>query len=258
MGKCKIVRYQNGRFEWCEDDVITETRVSIRIQGSEIAGLMALPDAMDKLAAGYLYGEGFIAGPDDISKILVDEKESSADVFLREGLMVPKWDSTRKPTIGSSRGLMQSPAPDPMLPVITAPPGQHSATILLGAMNQLSLSSPLFRTTGGVHTAGLWHRDGFLWAYDDIGRHNAADKVIGHALLELWPTPADTVLVSTGRISCDIVGKVIRARIPVLVSRSAPTGLAIRMAGIHGLTVIGFARQDRCVIYTHPERILPV
>lgn len=232
MERWRVVRYREGNIEEIEDRLIAEVRVSLRVNGHEIAGLMVWPEALDKLAAGYLFNHGMVLSPEDIRSMDVADDNS--------------WVSTIVT------------ADPPYYPTeLTVQPARirHPVSELLTAMDILSRSSVLYRQTGGVHTSGLWLHGKFACLYDDIGRHNASDKVIGHGFLNHWPLPETAVLVSTGRISSDIVNKTIRARIPVLVSRSAPTEVAVKTADAYGLTLIGFTRRSQCNIYTHRQRI---
>ena len=115
--------------------------------------------------------------------------------------------------------------------------------------------SELFMQTGGVHSAALADRQKIHLFAEDIGRHNAVDKLIGKAFLEGIPVE-DKILLSSGRISGEIMTKVIRNRLPIMISRTAPTCMAITYAEDHGITLIGFARGNRMNIYTHPQRVV--
>lgn len=253
--KITVKQYSNGRALCQDDSIVTEIRVSIRIGDREIAGLMALPEALDNLAIGYLYGEGFIDGPGDIQSVHTDLQTGIVSVTLSnlsgrytDGVMACH-------TLGSSKGIIQVLDHKKLRILPTGRCPAHHISSLLNAANHLSHASDLFKATGGVHSSGFWMKGDFLWTYDDVGRHNAVDKVIGRAVQCFWPIPETAVLVSTGRISCDIVTKVVRAGFQVLVSRSAPMGLAVKIAQAHGLTLVGFARSDSCNIYTHFPRI---
>jgi FdhD protein len=115
--------------------------------------------------------------------------------------------------------------------------------------------SELFMQTGGVHSAALADQERIHLFAEDIGRHNAVDKIIGKAFLAGIPV-ADKILLSSGRISGEIMTKVIRNRIPIMISRTAPTCMSITYAEDHGITLIGFARGNRMNIYTHPQRVV--
>jgi len=122
-------------------------------------------------------------------------------------------------------------------------------------MKEFRSTSALFMKTGGVHSAALADSNGILLFSEDIGRHNAVDKLIGKAFLANIPVE-DKILLSSGRISGEIMTKVIRNHIPIMISRTAPTCMSITYAEDHGVTLIGFARSNRMNIYTHPHRIV--
>jgi FdhD protein len=127
---------------------------------------------------------------------------------------------------------------------------------LLHLISLLEEKSVIFRRTGGVHSAALADRNGFLARYEDVGRHNAVDKTLGYALLNRV-NPVDKILVLSGRIASEILLKAARSRIPLVLSRSAPTYLAVELAEKLGITVVGFARGDKLNVYSHMQRVLP-
>ena len=250
-----IKRYVNGQTISQNDTIVTEMCIKIQVGSDQTIRLMALPDAIDVLAIGYLFSEGYINSMSAIRSIhsnlelgvvsvdLFNSPEINASATTKP---FKELDSRSEPHLQREKNFQN---------ILTESNPNHHISSLLNAANQLSCASELFRATGGVHSSGLWMDNRFLWAYDDVGRHNSVDKVIGRALQDLWPIPETAALVSTGRISSEIVNKVVRAGIQVYVSRSAPMGLAIRIAQKHGLTLIGFARQDSCNIYSHFERV---
>lgn len=255
MIRLDIVRYRNGAFLPDEDEVAGESRVSIVVNGTEVAGLMALPVDLEALAIGFLYSECHIDRPSDILETTIDAANSVVQLVTNRSDAFPAGESLKTMTSGCGRNI--SRISDDYLtrftPVATVI--RHDITVILSAVRVLTQHSSLFRDTGGVHTVGLWFDHQFQWICDDIGRHNAFDKVIGYALKSAWPLPDDSMIISTGRISSDIVLKTIRAGIPLLVSRSAPTANAIRLAESYGITLIGFARLEHCNIYSHFQRI---
>ena len=257
MDDLEIIRFRGGRPESCQDRVVDEARVSVWANGEEVAGLMALPGELEELALGFLFGECFFDAPAEVLAVSANPRLLAVSITLARPAGRELPGAVRTLTTGCGRSVSRvSPLWAARFPKVTAS-ARHSAGEIQEAVRQLAQSSELFRETGGVHTAGLWFEGSFNWICDDIGRHNAADKAIGHALRERWPLPDDAMLVCTGRLSGDIVLKSVRAGVPVLVSRSAPTGGAVQLAGDHGITLVGFARADRCNVYTHPERIRP-
>lgn len=250
-----IKRYSKGQTTDLTDTIVTEMYVRIQVDNRETICLAALPEAIDVLAVGYLYTGGYI---NDISDIRSIESNLESGVVSIELSNSPKTDiyaTTKTCALIEGEGIPPVQKQKNLEKIASDLNSSHRISSLLKAANQLSCTSTLFRATGGVHSSGLWMDDRFLWIYDDIGRHNSVDKVIGRALQSLWPIPESAALVSTGRISSEIVNKVVRAGIRVYVSRSAPMGLAVQIAQKHGLTLVGFARHDSCNIYTHFQRV---
>ncbi len=252
-----IVRYVGGREEARLDLVVVEARVRIVLDGRETAAMMALPHELEELAVGFLFAECVFDHPSEIAEVQSNERLHSVSVRLLPGERREAREAVRTFTTGCGRSVSRvSPLWADRFGRVAAQ-GSHPVSELLQAIRTLAQGSALFRRTGGVHSAGLWTGQGFAWICDDVGRHNAVDKVIGHALRERWPLPPEAVLVTTGRLSSDIVLKAIRARVPIVVSRSAPTSTAVQLAEEHGVTVVGFARGDRCNVYAHADRIRP-
>ncbi|MCU0612757.1 MAG: formate dehydrogenase accessory sulfurtransferase FdhD [Candidatus Eisenbacteria bacterium] len=249
-----IIRWVDGGCETHVDTLVSEARVTIAVNGEEAAALMALPAELEELAVGFLFAECAFAVPGEVAEIRSNQRLHA--VYVTLSTPPPKLpDIVRTFTSGCGRGISRvSPLWAEYFPVIRQE-GLHRLPEVLAAVGELTHRSTLFRRTGGVHTAGLWMDGGFRWVCDDIGRHNAVDKVIGHALRTQWPPSDDAMLVSTGRLSTDIVLKSIRAGVPLIVSRSAPTAGAVHLAETHGLTLVGFARAGRCNVYTHHHRV---
>lgn len=255
MEEHDILQFGNGALRACRDILVTEARIGIWVDDEEIAGLMALPEELEELALGFLYGECVFATPSDIRDVSVNPRLHAVTVTLETERRTRLPEVVRTFTAGCGRGISRiSPYWAGHFPPVRSE-ANHPAREILDAVRALVGSSTLFRDTGGVHTAGLWKGGSFRWTCDDIGRHNAVDKVIGHALRESWPPGDDSLLATTGRLSSDLVLKASRAGVPVLVSRSAPTSAAVQLAETQGITLVGFARAERFNLYTHPERV---
>ena len=185
------------------------------------------------LFRSYLFSKGYIDSMSAIRSIHSNLESGvvSVDLFNSPEIKTSATTKPFKELDSRSESHLQREKNFKNIPTESNP--IHHISSLLNAANQLSCASELFRATGGVHSSGLWMDNRFLWAYDDVGRHNSVDKVIGRALQDLWPIPETAALVSTGRISSEIVNKVVRAGIHVYVSRSAPMGLAIQIAQKH-------------------------
>ena len=243
-----------------------EEPLEIRLGGRPFVVTMRTPgDDMD-LAAGHLVSEGAIWHRDHLPEICycttasgrTEQDYNTLTVTLSPD--VPEPRSARATTMSSACGVCgvdsidevrratHFPA-DPVEPLITA-------ADLLALPDRLRDGQTLFGKTGGVHAAGLFTPDGqLLCLREDVGRHNAVDKVAGWALRESRLPLSGTILQVSGRASFELVQKASMAGIPVLSAVSAPSSLAVELAAETGVTLVGFSRGDRATVYTHPERI---
>lgn len=250
------VRCLRGREEADREDVlIAEYPLTIYLNGEELVTLLCTPDHLQELAVGFLYSEGFLQGYEDIVRLRLEQEEGLLYVDTRaRPVLAERMFGKRTISSGCGRGTVFYQATDalglvPLKSSLRVPReeiGRH--------VREMQERAFLYRSTGGAHCAALATRDRFLFMREDIGRHNAVDKVTGECLSRGLPAH-DKVLLTTGRLSSEIVVKTVRARIPVLVSRSAPTGLAVAYAEKAGLTLVGFARGPRLNVYAHPERV---
>ena len=250
-------------------DVIMEEPLSLEVNGHPMAVLMRLPGMEKELALGFCISEGLVRSFGDVLGVH----------HCGQGLPVP-MDSISG---GEARNRVQVTAQ----PEGLDPQARHDVIRLVragcGAVDLREADLPLRRlgegvrvraealqtlpptmldaqelrkTVGGVHAAGVFHADGSMVVVcEDIGRHNAVDKAIGHCLLRGVPL-GDKVLLCSGRLSYEMVMKAIRAGFPVLASITVPTSLAVSLAGLYNLTLVGHLRGERMTIFTHPERVL--
>ena len=230
-----------------------EEPLEIRVGGEALAVTMRTPGHDEELALGFLLGEGLIDGP----RAAGPTADLAANVVEVEGPLLRDPGRRRFYTTSScgvcGKGALEEVAVD-SAPI---PPGPRVARSLLAALPG-SLVQPGFRHTGGLHATGLFDRRGrLLFAREDVGRHNAMDKVIGHALVEGRLPLHDHVLCVSGRLSFELVQKAAVAGAPVLVGVGAASSLAVALAAERGITLCGFARGDRVTVYTHPERVAP-
>jgi FdhD protein len=226
------------------DQVAVEEPLEIRLDGHPVAVVMRTPGHDEELAAGFFVTEGIISKVDQLRKIEPRPDENRVLVFLNEGVEVDLGRLTRHLFTGSSCGLCGKATLDAIFtnsPPIDRP-FEFSETVLLGLPDKLRASQGTFDSTGGLHAAGVFDVDGnLLITREDIGRHNAVDKVIGHALLNGIDL-ASTLLLVSGRLSFEIMQKSLAARIPALAAISAPSSLAVEFAKESGQTLIGFLR----------------
>jgi FdhD protein len=235
-----------------EDEVAVEEPLEIRVDGRALAVTMRTPGYDEELALGFLYGEGLIDGPRPVGPPadLAGNTIDVAGALLRE-------PSARSFFTSSSCGVCGKGALEEVAVHADPPPaGPEIERALLADLPE-RLRQPTFARTGGLHATGLFSPEGeLLCAREDVGRHNAMDKVVGWALREgLVPLHPRALCVS-GRLSFELVQKAAVAGAPILVGVGAPTSLAVRLADDRGLTLCGFARGGRVNVYTGVERAI--
>jgi FdhD protein len=259
----KILRIQGEKWETREDLVTEEISLRLLAGDRRIAVLMCSPGDLEDLVHGFFYSNGFIRSADQIRRIVVNRATWSA--FIE---MAPEIDPAGfrlSGVIGSACGLtlpvdggIEQTAIEPAVrprtaAAVQAPLGvraEHISTL----MDEFRHRSQLHRQTGGVHAAALADLKGFLVFREDIGRHNAVDKVIG-AFLRGGGLFSDKLLLTSGRLSSEILHKAEACAIPIVVSRSAPTDRSVALARERNITLIGFARGRRMNIYSAGQRI---
>ncbi len=234
--------------------VATEIPFTIQANETELVTLMCTPANLKELCYGYLFTSGIIAGADEILSYDCDEAKWVAHVKVK-GMPDPSVLRERLHTSGRGKDIMHGSVSDISTRRALVSSFVIDKDALLRLMRRLQRSSSLFKKSGGVHTAALSERKEMpKITIDDIGRHNAVDKIIGDALIR-GVDFSECVLASSGRTSLDILHKAKRCGIPISVSRGAPTYQTILRAREMGMTVVGFARGGAFTIYTHPERI---
>jgi FdhD protein len=246
--KVKIIRITERSAEELEDFVAIEKRVRISVNGRHLLSLYCSPFMIREFVAGVIYNEGLISGGWCGDRISIEYgDEINVDVPAEGEAAVGE----KTITSGCAGGVSFA---RPL------PPEQLSDSIVFDIAHIRELyrnfqkKSEGYKSTGGVHSAALADEKCMLVFTEDIGRHNAVDKVIGYSLLEQIPLHGKIMLAS-GRLSSEIVSKCARSGIPVIVSRAAPTSLAIKIASAAGLTLVGFVRGERMNVYTGIQRI---
>jgi FdhD protein len=245
-----IYHYENGRFEQFEKPVVREQPLTIFVNGVEIATFLCTPEKLDYLTVGFLAFEGFINSPDEIRALDVDAETGVVDVVLT----IPVVKPTRRVfTSGCGMGLtftlrISHYAPLPEDVCLT--PEQ-----IFPLMQQMFDGAVMYNASRGIHAAALSDTQQVLLLAEDVGRHNALDKILGEALLRGIPT-AGRMLLTSGRISSEMLRKGAHMGTPFLMSRTSPTTLSIEAAKRLGITLIGYVRRQSFNVYTHPERLL--
>lgn len=254
-GKRRVWTYREGVFREADSPVVEELPVTIYLNGREIITFLASDDALEYLAAGFLKSEGLVAKREDIAAIRVDPSRTRIEVEApRSDALAEKLLERRTVTSGCGKGTTFYHAHDAlqMQPVPEGPTVEAGQVRAL--MAELHRRSTLYRIAGGVHSAALCSAEGIVIFRDDIGRHNAVDKIHGECFLE-GIHPGDKLLLTTGRVSSEILIKAGKLGVPILVSRSSPTGLALDLADRVGITVVGLVRGGGLSVYTHLERV---
>ena len=251
------------------DQLATEEPLEIRLVSPQktVAVTMRTPGADFELAAGFLYSEGVISSRDDICRISYcvepdvdgEQRYNIVNVELRDGLSVDLQPLERHFFTTSACGVCGKASLEALRSrsYSVIPEGQEvTAEVIYSLSEQLRSAQRVFSTTGGLHAAGLFNIQGqLLWVREDVGRHNALDKLVGAAVLsDELPLNNHIVMVS-GRSSFEILQKCLAAGVPVVCAVSAPSSLAVALAQEFGITLVGFLRGEQFNIYSGKERI---
>jgi FdhD protein len=258
----KIVQWRTGADPAERDDrVAREEPLEIRVRGQSIAVTMRTPGHDAELAAGFLLTEGLIRQRSDVVEIAhcaTAAAENTLNVFLAPSVVVDLARLTRHVFASSSCGLCGKATIEAVqghFPSIESD-WTIPASVLAGLPETMRREQKAFDQTGGLHAAALFGRDGELHVLrEDVGRHNAVDKVIGHEFLADRAPCGDAVLLVSGRASFEIVQKALAARVAVICSVSAPSSLAVEFAVESGQTLVGFLRDGGMNVYAHPGRL---
>jgi FdhD protein len=237
-----------------EDVVAREFPLTIILNNQELVTLLCSPTNLKYLAAGFLLSEGLLKSKDEIKKIIVDDRRGVVRVETVEDKKIAQ-DVLFKRIIssGCGRGASFYSAADAASQKIESQM-EISTEEIFALVNEFQHGSAVYLATGGVHSAALCDRKSMLVFSEDIGRHNAIDKIFGKCLLEDIPTD-DRVVITSGRISSEVLHKVAKRGIPILISISAPTNLGVRIAANLGITLISSVRGKRMNVCTNDWRI---
>jgi FdhD protein len=261
MRRISVVRVAGGALDAAIDAVAVEAPLEVRLDGQPFAVTMRTPGADRALAAGFLFTEGIVAGAADIAGIT--EGVDVVDVAVtpaRAAIVAAHRVARRQVTTTSSCGMCGRPdlASTRLTAPVLAAADPVGADVVVALPARLAARQTTFAETGGLHAAALCDRDGrVIDSAEDVGRHNAVDKIVGRRLLAGALPAGDGVLIVSGRTSFEIVQKAWLAGIPIVAAVSAPSSLAIELAEEAGITLIGFVRGDRFNVYTHAGRVVP-
>lgn len=244
------------------DEVAVEAPLEIHIGGRPITVLMRTPGNDDELVRGFLFSEGIIAGPDDILSMSRPDHPHGPDpgnviaVELKAPRQSPGIDRNFYSSSGCGVCGKKTIASLEVKGAAAESRWSVRRDVLAALPDRLRAGQPTFAKTGGVHASGLFTPDGTLVAVrEDVGRHNALDKLIGWALSESRVPLSDHLLLVSGRVSYEIVQKAVAASLPLIAAVGAPSSLAVELAERFNLTLVGFLRPDGMNVYATPERI---
>lgn len=253
-----VHRFSKGQFVKVEDQIVTEHPITIKVNGNELVTIVCSPEYIEDMVVGFLISERIIKNYEQIINIHIEKDLTCIQITAKN--VFPFYEKLHhKRYINSCCGMSRQGfvfAHD----ALTAKKMTGTAVTLKPAdcfflMEELENTATLFQHTGGVHNAALCNRHGVILARMDIGRHNALDKIYGYCLKNNI-SMQDKVIVFSGRISSEILLKVSKIGCEIILSKSAPTELALTLAEDLGITTVGFIRGNDFNLYTHPERII--
>jgi len=244
-------RYEFKKWEHHDAETIVETPVSLTVNGTVWLSFMCTPVDLEAMAIGFLYNEGVIETMADVADVRVCEHGDNVDVWLNYDAEQPtSWRRTSGCT-GGVTAVDLLARPDVSFEEDKFNVGPEAIGHLV---EMLFESQALYRETGGVHTSALSDGEKIVFSAEDIGRHNTLDKIAGLCLMnDTWPKTR--ILITTGRISSEMLQKAARLQAPILISRTSPSSLSIEMAKRYGITLIGYARRHRFNVYSNGQRV---
>lgn len=241
---------ENDQVKAVDGGVIEETLVDLYVNGQELATVMCSPIDQEALALGFLYTEGVIESLDDVAIVQANVPRTVVDVFLSHAEFKPPRRMILTSGCGGGITLQYLTESYPALEsdFVTTP------DVILARMRDLQGAARLYNLVRGVHTAVLSNAERLLVSAEDVGRHNAIDKIAGKAL-QAGIDSRDCILLTSGRISSEMLSKARRMNIPLVVSRTAPTSTAVRLAEVWNICIVGYVRRGGMRVYTHPQRL---
>jgi len=248
-----IIKYRNGVRSEIKDQVVSEMILNLAINFKNLSFMTCSPEYLEELTAGYLITSGIISDSNSLVGLKYEESKNIMHIELSDNSVIKDMIFSKLRPVGCGAGTLLFAQNG--LKSLTSGKISIAKEKISEIMNEFNKSSELFLATGGVHSAAVSDGKSILVMREDIGRHNAIDKVIGNMYLGK-NSLNDKIIITSGRISSEIVLKVIYAGIKMIISRSAPTQKAIELAEENGITLIGFARSTNFNIYSHFERVV--
>lgn len=240
-------RFADGEWTRTTVHVAAEMELTIYVNQQELVTVLCTPDKLNFLVLGFLYAEGIINGVEDVVQMRLCADEAFADVRLKDpGYRLP---AQKILTSGCGGGVtFQEEGQKVVSDLVVAPEN------VLSLMKKFQEKMDLYRLSGGVHTSALADPKNLLVAAEDIGRHNTLDKIQGECLVRGLSTK-DRLLLTTGRVSSEMLLKAARMQVPIVVSRHSPTGKTVSLAHELGIALVGYVRGGRFLVYSHAGRL---
>lgn len=251
----RVVRYR-GDIQTVSDQLVVEEPMEIRLSGRPLAVVMRTPGNDAELVLGFAITEGIVTGPGDVADVR-DLTEGRWELVLTGGVSIDPGQFERNFYATSSCGVCGKASIDALRVAGSSPPTGPvvDSSVIMALPDRLMEQQSAFHATGGLHAAAAFTSDGILLAVrEDIGRHNATDKLIGHLARHHWPLEPMGLMVS-GRISFEIVQKAAVAGISLVCGVSAASSLAVELAVEFGMTLIGFIREEGFILYADRDRL---
>lgn len=251
--KVKYYQYSKQVFNLDETEIVTENPVSLSVNGIDWLTFMCTPTELEELGAGFLFNEGIINSLNEIETIQLCHSGANIDIWLNRDAIKPKnWYRTS----GCAGGVSSINFDEINIEVKS--PNRIRGILKPEQVNEiiemLFKSQNLYRKYGGVHTSALCFSNKVMVSKEDIGRHNTLDKIAGHCVLNELEMSGG-LIVSTGRISSEMIQKCIRMGVNIVISRTSPSSLSIQLAKKFDITLIGYARRNQFRIYANEEGI---
>jgi len=241
---------ENGHAAPVAGGMIEESLVNIYVNGQDLATVMCSPLDQEALALGFLFNEGVIDSLDEVGLVKANVPCTTVDIFLKRGAFDPPRRMVITSGCGGGVTLQHLTESYPAL----ESDFRTSLAVIQGRMKDMQGAARLYHLVRGVHTAAMASEAALLLSAEDVGRHNAIDKVAGKALQAGVPT-RDRLLLTSGRISSEMLTKARRMEVPLVASRTAPTSTAVKLAQAWNICIVGYARRDSLRVYTHPQRL---
>lgn len=241
--------YDRGRWQTVSAAIVEEISLCLHVNGRELVTYQCSPVDQEAMAIGFLAAEGFIESLHDIELIELSRSGTCVDVWLRRPVALPQ---RLIKTSGCGEGVTFDDL------TRQRPPLDHATTVsptqLVALFQELGRRETLYPLTRGIHAAALCRPDGIVLIAEDVGRHNTLDKLRGKAMLQGLSTEG-AIIITTGRISLEMLGKAAKMGVPIVASRTSPTSRSVALAEAWNITVVGYVRRESLRVYTAPWRV---